>query len=735
MSTLRHLLRPPTFEDETKTHQAYIMHFILLVLFAVPVVYTSLIYFLAPARLGNTLIQSVASELITVLLFFLNRRGDTHLASILQVIFFWFLFNLAAYTRLGVQGTAYILGNATVIVIAGLLLGRKFSLAITFSSILAGAVMVYMSNTGGRFVNIQPDPSLQVWGICTILFIVINVVQQLSARTIRSALDRAQASEVRFRSLLENIPTITYINGPGPDSPTTYVSPQVKELIGYSREEFLQDPALWKKILHPDDQNKVLAENEKTSRESDKFDLEYRLISRDGRIVWVHDRAILVRLHMDADEYWLGVWTDITRRKQVEEEQADLVSVMTKRTIQLQTGTEVSRAASSMLDLDVLLPTVVELIRSHFGFYYVGIFMLDETKTMAVLKAATGDLGRTMLGIRHQLAVDESSMIGWSVRHRKARSTGDVENELIHFKNPHLPLTRSEMALPLISRGEVIGAMTIQSELPAAFSPADISALQSMADQIANAMENARLFSERAKLIGELESKNAELERFTYTVSHDLKSPLVTIRGFLGFLHKDAETKDMEKFEKDLARIANAADRMQTLLNDLLELSRIGRIANPLVEIPFEQIITETIELNQGAIKAGNVTVAVQPDLPVIQGDHTRLVEVAQNLIGNAIKFMGDIPNPRVDIGTRGQDRDGMVTLFIRDNGIGIDPEHHDRIFGLFNRLDPAIDGTGIGLTLVRRIIEVHGGRIWVESALGEGSTFLFTLPRANNSV
>jgi signal transduction histidine kinase len=340
-----------------------------------------------------------------------------------------------------------------------------------------------------------------------------------------------------------------------------------------------------------------------------------------------------------------------------------------------------------------------------------------------------------MLERHHQLAVDESSMIGWCISNRKARSAVDVKDEVVHFKNPHLPLTRSEMALPLISRGEVIGAMTIQSELPGAFSPADITSLQSMADQIAIAMENARLFSERANLISELESKNAELERFTYTVSHDLKSPLVTIRGFLGFLHKDAKTQNMEKFEKDLARIANAADRMQTLLNDLLELSRIGRIASPLVELPFEQLITETIELNQGAIKEGNVTVEVEPNLPVIQGDHTRLVEVAQNLLGNAIKFMGDTPKPRIEVGTRGEDSDGMVVLFIRDNGIGIDPEHHDRIFGLFNRLDPSIDGTGIGLTLVRRIIEVHGGRIWVESALGQGSTFLFTLPRANHSA
>ena len=118
----------------------------------------------------------------------------------------------------------------------------------------------------------------------------------------------------------------------------------------------------------------------------------------------------------------------------------------------------------------------------------------------------------------------------------------------------------------------------------------------------------------------------------------------------------------------------------------------------------------------------------VQKNFPNILGDHARLVEVMQNLISNATKFMGPQPRPTLEIGTNGIDTDGKTIFFVRDNGIGIDPQYHDRIFGLFNRLDPSVDGTGIGLTLVKRIIEIHNGRIWLDSKLGEGATFYFTL-------
>ncbi len=237
---------------------------------------------------------------------------------------------------------------------------------------------------------------------------------------------------------------------------------------------------------------------------------------------------------------------------------------------------------------------------------------------------------------------------------------------------------------------------------------------------------------EREALISELEAKNVELERFTYTVSHDLKSPLITISGFLGYLEEDISSGDLEHFKHDSQRIREAVDRMQLLLNELLELSRIGRLINPPEIIPFENMVQEALAIVHGQLESRGVKIMLQPDLPAVYGDRQRLVEILQNLLDNAAKFMGDQPEPRIEIGCT--ELDGKSIFFIKDNGIGIDPKYHEQIFGLFNKLDPKTEGTGVGLALVRRIIEFHGGKIWVESEVGEGSTFYFTLKNDKSS-
>jgi light-regulated signal transduction histidine kinase (bacteriophytochrome) len=238
-----------------------------------------------------------------------------------------------------------------------------------------------------------------------------------------------------------------------------------------------------------------------------------------------------------------------------------------------------------------------------------------------------------------------------------------------------------------------------------------------------------KIEAERESLIQELEKKNTELERFTYTVSHDLKAPLVTINGFLGFLEKDAAAGNMERLKKDNLRIQEAVDKMQQLLTGLLELSRIGRLVNPPQQVAFADLVREALAIVQGRLDASRARVTVQPDLPLVYGDRQRLVEVLQNLIDNAAKFMGDQPEPVIEIGYREQE--GKPVFFVRDNGIGIDPKFHEQVFGLFNKLDPHLEGTGVGLALVKRIIEVHDGKIRVESELGKGATFLFTLATA----
>jgi len=235
--------------------------------------------------------------------------------------------------------------------------------------------------------------------------------------------------------------------------------------------------------------------------------------------------------------------------------------------------------------------------------------------------------------------------------------------------------------------------------------------------------------AEREKLIRELEEKNKELESFTYTVSHDLKAPLITVAGFVGYLQRDIANHNTEKIKVDIQYINQSISKMQRLLDELLELSRIGRRAGLAETIPFEDVVHEALAAVGGRLEACRVTVQVQPNLPAVYGDRQRLIEVVQNLVDNAAKFMGPQPHPQVEIGQRGEEP-GQQVFYVRDNGIGIAPEHQARIFGLFDKLDSGSEGTGIGLAIVKRILEVHGGRIWVESELGKGTTFYFTLEK-----
>ncbi len=230
------------------------------------------------------------------------------------------------------------------------------------------------------------------------------------------------------------------------------------------------------------------------------------------------------------------------------------------------------------------------------------------------------------------------------------------------------------------------------------------------------------------RLMAELEARDAEVERFIRTVSHDLKSPLITIKGFLALLKRDAATGDRELMADDIRQIGRATDRLHRLLDVLYDYHRIGREANAPEDVPLGALARQALDLVLDEVDESGLEVFLAPDLPYVAGDAARLLEVFRQLLGNAVKFMGDQPAPRIEVGVR-QD-DGETVCFVQDNGVGIDAGDHDRIFGLFTRLDTYAHGAGAGLALVRRIVEVHGGRVWVESeGRGRGATFCFTLP------
>ncbi len=444
-------------------------------------------------------------------------------------------------------------------------------------------------------------------------------------------------------------------------------------------------------------------------------------------------------------QLYMTVQQELAERKRAEEK-------IRQSADQLVMLNEIGRAVAEVTDLK----TVLEIIRQQleklveFDFYSVRIFNEIE-RTVTYL--AVYENGRywdepeaALEPGTHACRIFET---GESILHLM------TEEELEKYRRglytligDHSKTTTSLIFVPLKKLGKTIGTLSLQRYEPNSYTPEHLHLVEAVAIQVAIAIENARLFESlqrelqertraeeiREKLIGELEHKNAELERFTYTVSHDLRSPLVTIKGFVGMLDKDLQDHRPDRVQSDLHRIAGAADKMDALLSDLLELSRIGRIVNPPEEVDTVKLIQDALDSVNAQLRAKNVTVNILPGLPKLHGDRIRLREVFENLIGNAAKYMGDQTDPLIEIGFREQEDEKVY--YVRDNGMGIDPQYHTRIFNLFEKLNPAIEGTGVGLAIVKRIIEVHGGRVWAESdGLGKGSTFSFTIPAAGNET
>lgn len=278
---------------------------------------------------------------------------------------------------------------------------------------------------------------------------------------------------------------------------------------------------------------------------------------------------------------------------------------------------------------------------------------------------------------------------------------------------------------PLIYDGKTMGMLNI---VGSNLTKGDIPTVQAFANQIAVALENARLVEKLQSMNEQLQQKIAELERLTYTISHELKNPLVTIKGFMGSIANDLENRNYERAQKDILRVSKATDKMKDTISGLLNLSKIGQVVHPSEEVDLASLVYEVLGAMRGRIDAANIKVQISSDLPLVYSERERLKEVYENLIENAVRYMGGQAAPMLEIGMRSDGREGI--LFVRDNGMGIDPQYHTKVFGLFEKLDVQSEGAGIGLALVKRIIETNGGRIWVESeGEGKGATFCFTIP------
>jgi len=491
------------------------------------------------------------------------------------------------------------------------------------------------------------------------------------------------------------------------------------------------------------------------------------------------DKDDLNALRTMADQLAIAI-----RNARLHQENQRLLMDVERRARLLRAAAEVGRTVTSILNLDQLLARTVDLICQVYGFYYAGVFLVDESGEWAVLRAGYGEAGAQMVAQGHRLKVGGYSMIGTAISQRKARIALDVGEEPVHFKNPYLPLTRSEMALPLIIGERCIGAVTVQSVEEAAFTEDDITGLQAMADQLAVAINNAYLVRDLEKAHEELvRTKTYEaIATATGEAIHWVGNRAAPIPGSVARIREDLarylwlvrQLLDQalpELREHPYARLLSAAwdevaarqivdptalaqefgsrtlKQLQRLLSmdsifedfEIIEKSAraILNIKEDLIGPARKRHVTEVYLQNlvRESVAAMLIpeTIAVEvratPDLPPVLADPVQLDRVLINLIKNALEAMEDRPVKRLTVTARPGDEAGTVAVDVTDTGTGISPENLDKIWMAFYTTKGDRGGTGLGLPACAQIIGQLGGKITVQSELGVGTTFTIVLP------
>jgi PAS domain S-box-containing protein len=494
-------------------------------------------------------------------------------------------------------------------------------------------------------------------------------------------------SEKKYHSLVSNIPSVTWITDS--DGKTTFISPNVEKIYGYTPEEIYQYAAkLWFERIHPEDVKKVEEAYNNLFKKKRYFNIEYRIKRKDGKWIWLHDRAVTT-YEKDGLQFAYGVFDDITGRKQNEERLKEreqyLQSIINTEPecvkIVLGDGTlmQMNPAGLRMIEADS-----IEQVKGKSVYHIVAPKYQDAFRELT-----------------------ESVCLG---------NKGSLEFEIIGLKGTHRWLETHAVSLRN-AQNEIIGLLGVTRDI-----------------------------TEHKKALEEIKQLNKELEGLIYTTSHDLRSPLVNIHGYSGeflrtcdeignIIENEAITPSLRSKLTPLIKdnsismtyIDSSVKKMDSLLAGLLKLSRTGRTELQVEELDMNSLMNDILKTVKFQIKETGVKVEIE-ELPPCKGDKERINQVFSNLLNNALKYLDKGREGNIKVS--GSKKHGDSIYCLEDNGIGIAPEHHKKIFEIFYQLDPSRnDDEGLGLAIVNKIIRMHRGKVWVESELGKGSKFFVSFP------
>lgn len=419
------------------------------------------------------------------------------------------------------------------------------------------------------------------------------------------------------------------------------------------------------------------------------------------------------------------------------EQSQESLSEQERLSTQLETVAQVSTAASTVLEVDALLQAVVDLTKASFNLYHAHIYLLDQERRKLTLRAGADQVGRLMTLEGREIDLHADSVVARAARGRAGVLENDVRRTVGFLPNPLLPHTRSELAVPMIVGERLIGILDLQSDKTDYFGEEDINIHNTLASQIAVAVQNAILFAEQIEASEKLREVDRLKSEFLASMSHELRTPLNSIIGFADVLLEGLDGELNDRMEEDVRLIRDSGRHLRELIGDILDMSKIeaGRMELRYEEIDMQQMATDIIATAGPLAETKKLALYlnVSDDVDVIEADRTRLRQIMWNIMGNAIKFT---EKGYVSLSLEMDNNNLLVS--ISDTGIGIRDENLPIVFEQFRQIDGNLNriagGTGLGMPITKKLVELHGGEIWVESTLGQGSTFYFTIP-AQHSV
>ncbi len=537
--------------------------------------------------------------------------------------------------------------------------------------------------------------------------------------------DRDALSAQNPEVLSKNFPCAVYSAFYGRTGPMTFVSKEWEYWTGYSAEEISQNPDTWPKCIHPEDRQRALSNYEIASRDEVPYSLEYQIVHRHtGQVRYVRDQGLLSEDKETDITRVDGIVTDISEVKRLENELAEyrdhLEDMVAERTAELTRANEVLRIE------DAERQKALEALKESEEKFR----MIFENVTDVICYVDTK--GR-VLDVNRRI----EEMLGYTPEEVKGKdfaSSGilcirDIPRLLKLFKDTILtgePVSPMELQLRhkngnevtveagtqfITANKKVIGAVTI---------------IKDVTEQRRAEQALISLNKELRSTIGKLTSANRDLVDFAHIAAHDLKAPLRGIGSIAGIVCSEYGDLLDDKGKELLQMLVGRASRMYTHIDSILKYSKIGRSVENKQKIHTRKLVEEIVT---SIAPPRNIRISVSKGLPVIESRKTLLIQVFQNLIDNAIKYM-DKPQGHIKVDCT---KEGRFWKFsVADNGCGIDEKYFGKIFKMFQTLTSRdqVESTGIGLSTVKKIVESLGGRVWVESRVGHGTTFLFTLPQ-----